>query len=72
MMGRSWRISGRAIRILTGFKASVNGLPMIDTAAGLLNPVRVSADILKLCTRAVNRSPAKAGWCGDYRSRLFR
>ncbi|KYE46296.1 hypothetical protein AF376_23225, partial [Salmonella enterica subsp. enterica serovar Typhimurium] len=28
-------------------KASGNGLPMIDTAAGLLIPVRVSADILK-------------------------
>ena len=35
------------------FQASENGLPMIETAAGLLNPVRVSADILKaLAARA--------------------
>ncbi|MGS9453219.1 Hsp70 family protein, partial [Salmonella enterica subsp. enterica serovar Infantis] len=35
------------------FQASVNGLPRIDTAAGLLNPVRVSAEILKaLAARA--------------------
>ncbi|WP_395230649.1 Hsp70 family protein, partial [Escherichia coli] len=35
------------------FQASENGLPMIERAAGLLNPVRVSADILKaLAARA--------------------
>ncbi|XPE39886.1 Hsp70 family protein [Shigella flexneri] len=35
------------------FQGSENGLPMIKTPAGLLNPVRVSADILKaLAARA--------------------
>ncbi|RJS28255.1 molecular chaperone HscA [Salmonella enterica] len=48
MMGRSLAdIQARYPHLPYRFKASVNGLPMIDTAAGLLNPVRVSADILK-------------------------
>lgn len=54
MMGRSLAdIQVRYPHLPYRFKASVNGLPMIDTAAGLLNPVRVSADILKaLAARA--------------------
>ncbi|HDC2128444.1 TPA: Fe-S protein assembly chaperone HscA [Salmonella enterica] len=54
MMGRSLAdIQARYLHLPYRFKASVNGLPMIDTAAGLLNPVRVSADILKaLAVRA--------------------
>ncbi len=46
---------------------------MIDTAAGLLNPVRVSAlDILKaLAARAGGIALRRAGWRGDYRS-IFR
>lgn len=54
MMGRSLAdIRARYPHLPYRFKASVNGLPMIDTAAGLLNPVRVSADILKaLAARA--------------------
>ncbi|WP_410956810.1 molecular chaperone HscA [Salmonella sp. SAL04179] len=54
MMGRSLAdIQARYPHLPYRFKASVNGLPMIDTAAGLLNPVRVSADILKaLAARA--------------------
>ncbi|EBY8375341.1 Fe-S protein assembly chaperone HscA [Salmonella enterica subsp. enterica serovar Typhimurium] len=54
MMGHSLAdIQTRYPHLPYRFKASVNGLPMIDTAAGLLNPVRVSADILKaLAARA--------------------
>ncbi|EPC1085467.1 Fe-S protein assembly chaperone HscA [Salmonella enterica subsp. enterica serovar Kentucky] len=54
MMGRSLAdIQARYPHLPYRFKASVKGLPMIDTAAGLLNPVRVSADILKaLAARA--------------------
>ncbi|HCL5074900.1 TPA: Fe-S protein assembly chaperone HscA [Salmonella enterica] len=54
MMGRSLAdIQTRYPHLPYRFKASVNGLPMIETAAGLLNPVRVSADILKaLAARA--------------------
>lgn len=54
MMGRSLAdIQARYPHLPYRFKASVNELPMIDTAAGLLNPVRVSADILKaLAARA--------------------
>ncbi|EOE5376171.1 Fe-S protein assembly chaperone HscA [Salmonella enterica subsp. enterica serovar Montevideo] len=54
MMGRSLAdIQARYPHLPYRFQASVNGLPMIDTAAGLLNPVRVSADILKaLAARA--------------------
>lgn len=54
MMGRSLAdIQACYPHLPYRFKASVNGLPMIETAAGLLNPVRVSADILKaLAARA--------------------
>ncbi|MTH45853.1 Fe-S protein assembly chaperone HscA [Intestinirhabdus alba] len=54
MMGRSLAdIQSRYPHLPYRFQASANGLPMIETAAGLLNPVRVSADILKaLAARA--------------------
>ncbi|EEK8463818.1 Fe-S protein assembly chaperone HscA [Salmonella enterica] len=54
MMGRSLAdIHSRYPHLPYRFQASENGLPMIETAAGLLNPVRVSADILKaLAARA--------------------
>lgn len=54
MMGRSLAdIQTRYPHLPYRFQASANGLPMIETAAGLLNPVRVSADILKaLAARA--------------------
>ena len=48
LMGRSLAdIQQRYPHLPYQFQASENGLPMIETAAGLLNPVRVSADILK-------------------------
>lgn len=54
MMGRSLAdIQTRYPHLPYRFQESVNGLPMIETAAGLLNPIRVSADILKaLAARA--------------------
>lgn len=54
MMGCSLAdIQSRYPHLPYRFQASENGLPMIETAAGLLNPVRVSADILKaLAARA--------------------
>jgi molecular chaperone HscA len=54
LMGRSLvDLQQRYPNLPYQFKASDNGLPMIVTAAGLVNPVRVSADILKvLSTRA--------------------
>lgn len=48
MMGRSLvDIQTRYPHLPYQLQASENGLPMIQTAGGLLNPVRVSADILK-------------------------
>ncbi|MGL4200432.1 MAG: Hsp70 family protein, partial [Enterobacter roggenkampii] len=48
MMGRSLAdIQTRYPHLTYQLQASENGLPMIATAAGLLNPIRVSADILK-------------------------
>ncbi|MVT03456.1 Fe-S protein assembly chaperone HscA [Enterobacter sp. 10-1] len=48
MMGRSLvDIQARYPHLPYQLQASENGLPMIQTAGGLLNPVRVSADILK-------------------------
>ncbi|HFK5738840.1 TPA: Fe-S protein assembly chaperone HscA [Enterobacter roggenkampii] len=48
MMGRSLAdIQTRYPHLPYQLQASENGLPMIATAAGLLNPIRVSADILK-------------------------
>lgn len=54
MMGRSLAdIQTRYPHQPYQLQASENGLPMIQTAGGLLNPVRVSADILKaLAARA--------------------
>jgi len=54
LMGRSLAdINTRYPRLPYQFEASENGLPLIKTAAGLLNPVRISADILTaLATRA--------------------
>ncbi|WBF46569.1 Fe-S protein assembly chaperone HscA [Serratia rubidaea] len=48
MMGRSLAdVQQRYPNLPYQFQASENGLPMIATAAGVLNPVSVSADILK-------------------------
>lgn len=48
MMGRSLAdIQTRYPHLPYRLQASENGLPMIETPAGLLNPVRISADILK-------------------------
>ncbi|CNK44168.1 chaperone protein HscA [Yersinia frederiksenii] len=48
MMGRSLAdIVQRYPNLPYQFQPSENGLPMIQTAAGLVNPVQVSADILK-------------------------
>ncbi|WP_299998248.1 Fe-S protein assembly chaperone HscA [uncultured Cedecea sp.] len=47
LMGRSLvDIQSRYPQLPYQFSASENGLPLIDTPAGLLNPVRISADIL--------------------------
>ena len=48
MMGRSLAdIEARYPHLPYQLQASENGLPMIQTPGGLLNPIRVSADILK-------------------------
>lgn len=48
LMGRSLAdIQARYPHLPYALKASENGLPMIDTPAGLLNPIRISSDILK-------------------------
>lgn len=48
MMGLSLAdIEARYPHLPYQLQASENGLPMIQTAGGLLNPIRVSADILK-------------------------
>ncbi|HKS33435.1 MAG TPA: Fe-S protein assembly chaperone HscA, partial [Enterobacteriaceae bacterium] len=54
MMGRSLAdIQARYPHLPYQLQASENGLPMIATPAGLLNPIRVSADILQaLAARA--------------------
>ena len=54
MMGRSLAdIQARYPHLPYQLQASENGLPMIATEAGLLNPIRVSSDILKaLAARA--------------------
>jgi hypothetical protein len=56
MMGRSLAdIQTRYPHLPYQLQASENGLPMIATAGGLLNPIRVSADILKaLAARATD------------------
>lgn len=54
LMGRSLAdIQARYPHLPYQFEASENGLPMLVTEAGVLNPIRVSADILKaLAARA--------------------
>jgi molecular chaperone HscA len=48
MMGRALAdIQARYPHLPYQLQASENGLPMIATSAGLVNPIRVSADILK-------------------------
>ena len=48
LMGRSLAdIQTRYPHLPYSLQASENGLPMIDTPAGLLNPIRISSDILK-------------------------
>ncbi|MBJ3815678.1 Fe-S protein assembly chaperone HscA [Shimwellia pseudoproteus] len=48
LMGRSLAdIQARYPHLPYQFQASENGLPMINTPAGVLNPVRISADILQ-------------------------
>ncbi|KJM66871.1 molecular chaperone HscA [Pluralibacter gergoviae] len=48
LMGRSLAdVQARYPHLPYQLQASENGLPMLATAAGLLNPVRISADILK-------------------------
>ncbi|MEQ4532561.1 MAG: Fe-S protein assembly chaperone HscA, partial [Mixta sp.] len=48
LMGRSLSdIQQRYLHLPYQLQASENGLPLIQTAAGLVNPVRVSADILQ-------------------------
>ncbi|WP_105630771.1 Fe-S protein assembly chaperone HscA [Cronobacter dublinensis] len=60
LMGRSLAdIQTRYPHLPYQLRTSENGLPMIDTPAGLLNPVRVSADILK--TLAERAREALAG-----------
>lgn len=60
MMGRSLAdVQQRYPNLPYQFQASDNGLPMIVTAAGLMNPVGVSADILKAL--AARASAALAG-----------
>lgn len=54
LMGRSLAdVQARYPHLPYQLQASENGLPMLATAGGLLNPVRISADILKtLAARA--------------------
>lgn len=60
MMGRSLAdIQARYPHLPYQLQTSENGLPMINTAAGVVNPIRVSADILK--TLANRASDALAG-----------
>ncbi|MCS2149632.1 Fe-S protein assembly chaperone HscA [Scandinavium manionii] len=48
LMGRSLAdVQARYPHLPYQLQASVNGLPMLSTNAGLLNPIRISADILK-------------------------
>ncbi|UYU31029.1 Fe-S protein assembly chaperone HscA [Siccibacter colletis] len=60
LMGRSLAdIQARYPHLPYQLQASENGLPMINTPAGLLNPIRISADILKAL--AARASEALAG-----------
>jgi molecular chaperone HscA len=65
LMGRSLAdIQSRYPHLPYRLQASANGLPMIDTAAGLVNPVRVSADILKALAARASRSRWRGSWTG--------
>lgn len=60
LMGRSLAdVQARYPHLPYQLQASENGLPMLVTAGGLLNPVRISADILKAL--AARASEALAG-----------
>lgn len=60
LLGRSLTdVQARYPHMPYQLQPSENGLPMLATAAGLLNPVRVSADILK--TLAARATEALAG-----------
>ncbi|WP_330993146.1 Fe-S protein assembly chaperone HscA [Pluralibacter gergoviae] len=60
LMGRSLAdVQARYPHLPYQLQASENGLPMLATAGGLLNPVRISADILKAL--AARASEALAG-----------
>ena len=60
LMGRSLAdVQARYPHLPYQLQVSENGLPMLATAAGLLNPVRISADILKAL--AARASEALAG-----------
>ncbi|STT47109.1 Chaperone protein HscA [Klebsiella pneumoniae] len=74
MMGRSLAdIQNRYPHLPYQLQASENGLPMIQTAGGLLNPIRVSADILKaLAARATEALAGELDGVVHYRSRLLR
>ena len=61
MMGRSLvDIVQRYPNLPYQFQPSENGLPMIQTASGLVNPIQVSADILKALS-----ARAQAALSGD-------
>ncbi|WP_411900120.1 Hsp70 family protein, partial [Salmonella enterica] len=64
MLGRSLAdIQTRYPHLPYRCKASVNGLPMIDPAAGLPHPVRVSADSPKGLAAAASEPPHAASGC---------
>lgn len=73
MMGRSLvDIQTRYPHLPYQLQASENGLPMIQTAGGLLNPVRVSADILKALAAAPGSPCRRPRRRGDHRPGLLR
>jgi molecular chaperone HscA len=72
MMGRSLAdIQTRYPHLPYQLQASENGLPMIQTAGGLLNPIRVSADILKALAARATKRWRRTRRRGDHRSGLF-
>ena len=72
MMGRSLAdIQTRYPHLPYQLQASENGLPMIATAAGLLNPIRVSADIQSAGRACHGNARRRFRRCGDYRSGLL-
>ncbi len=55
------------------FIAADNGMPQLQTRQGLVNPVQVSAEILKkLAERGAQTLGGRSRWRGHYRARLFR